>query len=101
MNEPLNVRRRVREEQVLTDRLQSIKETSHAMHASEWHNSRMRTDVLLNQLKTKKAVTAELEQQNKELLLLRRARMRDFLEEEAKEFERQLNAMGLAFCKEF
>jgi len=100
MNEPLNVRRRVQEEQIITDRLLSIKEKSHAMRACEWHNSRLRNDVHLQQLQATKAITTELEQQNKELLLLRRARMMEFLADEAKEFERQLNSMGLAFCKE-
>ena len=74
------------EEQIITDRLINIKEKAHAMRACEWHNSKMRNDVHLRQLQSTKAITAELEQQNKELLLLRRARMKEFLADEAKEW---------------
>ena len=98
--EPLNVRRRVKDEQVITDRLEGIKETSHAMRACEWFNSRERNDAVSKQLKVTKQVAKELEQENKELLLLRKARMKEFLAAEAAEFETQLNAMGKAFCKE-
>jgi hypothetical protein len=100
MNEPLNVKRRVQEEQTITDRLLAINETAHAMRACEWYNSRMRNDVNSQRLHTTKAINAELQQQNKELLLLRRARMKEFLADEAMEFERQLRQLGLAFCKE-
>ena len=73
------------EEQVISDRLLNIKEKSHAVRACEWHNSRMRNDVLVRQLQATKSIAAELDQQNKELLLLRRARMKEFLVEEARE----------------
>ena len=70
------------------------------MRACEWNNSRERTDVRLNQLYEQKAITQELEQENRELLLLRRARMKEFLAAESEHFERELNAMGKAFCTE-
>lgn len=41
----------------------------------------------------------ELVQANKELVLIRRARLKEFLEAEARSFEQQLNDMGLAFAK--
>ncbi|KAL3893003.1 MAG: hypothetical protein SGPRY_014570, partial [Prymnesium sp.] len=75
------------EEQIITDRLTNIKENARAMHACEWHNSRMRSDVLTSHQKATKMISAELDQQNKELLLLRRARMREFLADEAKEYD--------------
>jgi len=100
MNEPLNVRRRVLQEQALTDRLYQIKEQSHAMRACEWEVSRERTDITNRQLAETKKIAQELEQANLELLPKRRARLREFLEAEAMVFEEQLNAMGKAFCKE-
>uniref|UniRef100_A0A7S2FV38 Uncharacterized protein n=1 Tax=Haptolina brevifila TaxID=156173 RepID=A0A7S2FV38_9EUKA len=99
MNDPLNVQRRVREEQVITNRLIDIKEAGHAMRACEWENSRERTDVVTMQLSETKKIAAELEQENKMLLLQRKARLREFLTAEAEVFEQQLNAMGKAFCK--
>merc|ERR1711990_901630 len=96
MNEPLNVARRVKDEQVLTERLIDLKQQGHAMRACEWYNARERGDVSLQQLYEKKKITNELEQANKEMLLLRRARMKELLEAEAFEFETQLNSMGLA-----
>jgi hypothetical protein len=68
------------------------------MRACEWNNSRQRTDVRLNQLYQSKAIALELEQENRELLLLRRSRMKEFLQAESEMFEAQLNAMGKAFC---
>jgi len=93
------VARRVREEQVITDRLLQIRESSHAMRACEWENSRERTDVVTKQLSETKKIASELEQENKMLLLQRKARLREFLAAEADIFEQQLNSMGKAFCK--
>ena len=70
---------------MITDRLLDIKEKSHAMRLCEWYNSRLRNDVNLQRLHTTKAINVELQQQNKELLLLRRARMKEFLTDEAME----------------
>ena len=86
--------------QIITDRLISIKEQSHAMRACEWFNSRQHTDVMNQQLSETKRIAQELDQENRVTLLLRKARMKDFLEEEARMFEGQLNAIGKAFCKE-
>ena len=47
-----------------------------------------------------KKIAQELEQENKELMLKRKARLRSFLEAEAQVFEAQLNTVGKAFCKE-
>ena len=58
--------------QVLTDRLLAIKETSHAMRACEWANSKTRTDVTQQQLQETKKIAAELEQENKMLLIARK-----------------------------
>ena len=85
---------------MINDRLDQIKEQSHAMRACEWNNFRQRTDVRLNQLYETKAIAQELEQENRELLLLRRARLKEFLQAESEMFEKQLNAMGKAFCTE-
>ena len=79
---------RPQEEQVLTDRLIDLKQQGHAMRACEWYNARERGDVALKELYEKKKITNELEQANKELLLLRRARMKELLEAEAYECAR-------------
>jgi len=42
----------------------------------------------------------ELLQANKELVLMRRAQLKELLEAEARMYEEQLNAMGLAFAKD-
>jgi len=91
--------RRVKEEQVLTNRIIAIKETSHAMRACEWANSKMRTDVTQKMLQETKQIAAELEMENKMITIVRKQRMKDFLAAEAEVFEQQLNAMGKAFCK--
>jgi hypothetical protein len=84
----------------VTDRLNAIKEQQGAMRACEWANSRERTDVLSRQLYETKQIAHELAMENKELLLKRKARMKEFLAAEAQVFEQQLNAQGKAFCKE-
>ena len=86
--------------QIIVDRLEGIREQSHAMRACEWATSRERTDVTVRHLAETKAIAQELEGENKELLLKRKARLRNFLAAEAQVFETQLNAMGKAFCKE-
>lgn len=70
------------------------------MRACEWFVSRQHTDVMNQQLSETKRIAQELDQENRVTLLLRKARMKDFLEEEARMFEGQLNAIGKAFCKE-
>lgn len=97
MNKAMNVERRVREEQVIMDRLNAIKESAHAMRACEWANSRERTDVFIGQLYEQKTINQELEAENRELLVKRKARLKEFLAQEAMVFEQQLNAMGKAF----
>ena len=84
---------------MITNRLIQIKESAHAMRACEWANSRERTDILSQQLFETKKITQELEQENRELMLKRKARLREFLKAEAEVFESQLNAQGKAFCK--
>ena len=84
---------------MVTDRLLAIKESGQAMRACEWANSRERTDVAVNQLYETKKIAQELAQENRELLLKRKARMMEFLAAEAEVFEQQLNAQGKAFCK--
>ena len=86
--------------QVITDRLLNIKEQAHAMRACEWANSRERTDVEAAKVAQAKQISQELRQENAELLIRRRARMQEFLSQEAIVFEEQLNAMGLAFRKD-
>jgi len=100
MNNPLNVQRRVQEEQMRTDRLVDIKGTNLAMVRCQWEVSRLRQDVTTRERFLDKEVANEIEQGNKELVLLRRARMKEFLTAEAAEYERQLNEMGLAFAKD-
>ena len=96
---PQNVMRRVKDEQTRTDRLVDIKAVNGSMVRCQWEASRMRTDPMTRQRFTDKEVANEIEQGNKELILLRRARMKEFLEAEAAEFEANLNARGLAFAK--
>lgn len=86
--------------QVVVDRLEGIKETQHAMRACEWATSRERMDINVRHLAETKKIAQELEQENKELMLKRKARLRSFLEAEAQVFEAQLNTVGKAFCKE-
>ena len=90
---------RVTPSQVITNRLNVIKEQSHAMRACEWANSKMRTDITQKQLQETKAIAQELEQANAVLLTERKTRLKEFLAAEAAVFERQLNEMGKAFCK--
>lgn len=99
MKEPLNVKRRVHEEQMRTDRLVDIGRSNMAMVRCEWEVARLRTDAVTKDKYETKAIVAEMEQGNKELILVRRARMAEFLAAEAAEFEAQLNERGLAFAK--
>ena len=99
MNNPQNVMRRVKDEQTRNDRLVDIKAVNGAMVRCQWEASRMRTDPMTRERFIDKEVANEIEQGNKELILLRRARMKEFLEAEAAEMEAQLNARGLAFAK--
>ena len=85
---------------MITDRLEAIKESAHAMRACEWAVSREKIDPFMMQLAETKAINAELLQENKELMVKRKSRMKEFLAEEAQVFETQLNAMGLAFRKD-
>lgn len=85
---------------MIIDRLAQINEQAHAMRACEWANSRERTDITSMQLYETKQINAELVQQNRELLIKRRARLKEFLATEAVVFEQQLNAMGKAFCRD-
>jgi len=100
MNEPSNVLRRVKAEQVVMDRLNGIKQDAHYMRACEWATSRERNDVTVQQLYETKKIAQELDQENKELLVIRRARLRDFLKAEAEVFEQQLNEKGMAFSRD-
>ena len=99
MNEPLNVGRRVKQEQEQADQLANIKQANQAMVRCEWEVARLRTHVSTREKYEQKAINAEMVQANKELILLRKARMSEFLSAEALEFERQLNERGLAFAK--
>lgn len=85
---------------MVTDRLLQIKESSHAMRACEWANSREKIDIEQMKLAETKKIHQELATENKELIIRRKARMKEFLAEEASVFESQLNAMGLAFRKD-
>ena len=85
---------------MVTDRLNAIKEQAHAMRACEWANSRERTDVFVQKLAETKKVHLELQSENRELTIRRKARMKEFLAEEAAVFEQQLNELGLAFRKD-
>ena len=78
--------------QAITDRLIGIKEQSHAMRACEWANSKLVTDVGNRHLAETKKIAAELEQENREMMLLRKSRMREFLKAEAEVFEQQVRA---------
>ena len=67
------------------------------MRACEWANSREKCDLAISQLYEQKQIAQELAQENKELLIKRKARMKEFLAAEALTFEMQLNAQGKAF----
>jgi len=99
MFNPQNVRRRVADEQVRTDRLAEIKTANMSMVRCQWEASQMRMDPMKRQRFVEKEVANEIEQGNRELILLRRARMKEFLEAEAAGFEASLNVRGLAFAK--
>ena len=75
---------------MITDRLLNIKEQAHAMRACEWANSKIVTDVVNRQLSETKAISQELQQENREMMLLRKSRMREFLKAEAEVFEQQV-----------
>ena len=107
MPEPLNVRRRVevlrssshahgvphparhppgapaQEERVRIDRLNDLKEVNFALRACEWENARSKQDPAIARLYATKKIDQEMMQGAKELLCLRRARLKEFLEMEA------------------
>ena len=62
------------------------------MRACEWANSKLVTDVGNRHLAETKKIAAELEQENREMMLLRKSRMREFLKAEAEVFEQQVRA---------
>ena len=70
---------------MVVDRLIEIKDRGHAMLACDWYNSRQRTDVAMKQLHARKQSEFEMVQANKELLLLRRARMKEYLAAESEQ----------------
>jgi hypothetical protein len=84
----------------LSDRIEGMKERSHAMLAAEWATSKMRTDITQKQLQEIKTISQEMQQAQAVLLIERKTRMKEFLAYEAAIFEQQLNAMGKAFCKD-
>ena len=86
--------------QTLSDRIEGMKERSHAMLAAEWATSKMRTDITQKQLQEIKTISQEMQQAQAVLLIERKTRMKEFLAYEAAIFEQQLNAMGKAFCKD-
>lgn len=86
--------------QEIINRMEDIKETGRAMRACEWAVSKLRTDVISQQVAETKQIASELEMENKRITTLRKARMKEFLEQEAMVFEAQLNAQGKAFWKE-
>ena len=96
---PLNIQRRVNQEQTQFEALRAIKASNLAQVRGQWEVSRLRTDASTRQRFEDKEIANEVEQGNKELLILRRARMKEFLAAEAAEHERQLNELGLAFAK--
>merc|ERR1712113_1234690 len=94
-----NVMRRVQMEQTLADRADAMRKQNQVMLASVWDNSRQRSDLAATQRHMRKRIDDELVQANKETLLMRRARLKQFLTAEAAGFEAQLGEQGLAFAK--
>ena len=86
--------------QEIINRMEDIKEAGRAMRACEWAVSKLRTDVISQQVAETKQIASELDMENKRIKTLRKARMKEFLEQEAMVFEAQLNAQGKAFWKE-
>ena len=62
------------------------------MRACEWANSKLVTDVTNRHLSETKKIAHELEQENREMMLLRKSRMREFLKAEAEVFEQQVSS---------
>jgi hypothetical protein len=111
------------EEQTRTDRLNKLGELNFALRACEWENSRDQLDSTAARLRSDKQIASELLQGQKELLAVRKARMKEHLTAEAEQcapplrgpprsglvltsgprprrrFEAQLNEMGLALAK--
>jgi len=83
MNEPLHVRRRVQEEERLNSARFDVMEKSKALLDCMWHNSREQFDLSARQRHERKMLAQEEEQANKELVLQRRARLKEFLTAEA------------------
>ena len=100
-----------------------LDELNFALRACEWENSREQLDSTASRLRADKQITQELMQGQKELLAVRKARMKEHLAAEAEQcapplvphasrrarahlkvtvprrFEAQLNEMGLALAK--
>mmetsp|Transcript_63286 Transcript_63286/g.105297 ORF Transcript_63286/g.105297 Transcript_63286/m.105297 type:complete len:104 (+) Transcript_63286:50-361(+) len=97
--EPLNVQRRVQAEETMEKRVGELREMSFALHRCAWEKTRENQDLFASQLHQRKAMNLEIAMANKDVLLHRRARMKEFLAAEAAQFEAQLNEKGLAFAK--
>jgi len=97
--DPDNVKRRVQMETTLAFRAAEMNAQNSVMLACGWANARERADLASSQRHLRKRVDDELIQANKETLLKRRARLKQFLAAEAAGFESQLGEMGLAFAK--
>ena len=94
------VARRVEEDNIRAQYVVDAKDYQMTAMRTAWFeaNEKRQTQLRhrLEQLHNKE----ELIQANHEVLLLRRARMVEFLQAEAQLFERQLNELGLAFVKD-
>ena len=73
----------MQEEQTRIDRLEKLSQQNFALRACEWENSRSYLDETTAKLRTDKAIASELVQGQKEMLAMRKARMKEFLTQES------------------
>ena len=67
---------------------------------AEWHETNEKFAVSKRNQFNEKNIDAELEQANEELKILRNQRLRELYTREWEQFERELNAQGLAILKD-
>uniref|UniRef100_A0A7S3CY72 Uncharacterized protein n=1 Tax=Palpitomonas bilix TaxID=652834 RepID=A0A7S3CY72_9EUKA len=92
----LNVAKRVEEDQRIARNQEIVKESLKVLGTAEWHMKMDRYERDRERRKEEDQVKEELSQANEELKIRRRARLTALYEAEMAEYERQLNAMGLA-----
>lgn len=94
------VARRVEEENIRAEYTEAAKQFALTSMRTAWYEADLKRQVDRIHRLEQAEHREELIQANKELVLLRRARLMSFLTAEAIMFEEELNRMGLAFARE-